>query len=499
MSIANRVKRFFVEWLAGKDLGEAQARAAREASALRQVVADVGAKQDIALDRLVALEQQVAAVEHHVAAVEQAEASSRNLPDELRRLRADQKLQAQVALVEGLKMQGPARSVIFLHNSYYHFFYLARALRERGWRAVSVSLEDPNGINAQYYHGEDINMHDADPLQHKANIDATFDFAKRCFQLFHFSGAGILGFYPSSYALDEPPEIEQWKRLGKKVAYTINGCKDATSQTEVRRWAMTSTGRSLCDNCVWQHRPDVCNDKDNLAWGAKLHRYANLVFSEMQPSLDYLSSKYPNVVRGPHTMPNDEMFWRPDLEIPAAFLIPREAGEVFIYHAVGNYDYRSTGGRNIKGTPAVVDAIHKLRAEGLKVKLLFFSKVPNTHIRYYQAQADIVVDQLWAGNWGATAREAMMLGKPVVGFVNPFEYDERDRLEVLETTPIVNADVDTVYEVLRSLVLDPARRQSIGCASREFAVRWHGAKACAERYERAYDGIMAGDLRVETP
>ena len=52
----------------------------------------------------------------------------------------------------------PRRSVVFLHNSYYHFYYLARALRKRGWDAVTVSLEDPTGPNALYYHGEDLNL-----------------------------------------------------------------------------------------------------------------------------------------------------------------------------------------------------------------------------------------------------------------------------------------------------------------------------------------------------
>lgn len=31
------------------------------------------------------------------------------------------------------------RSVVFLHNSYYHFYYLAQALRRRGWDAVTVT------------------------------------------------------------------------------------------------------------------------------------------------------------------------------------------------------------------------------------------------------------------------------------------------------------------------------------------------------------------------
>jgi hypothetical protein len=36
------------------------------------------------------------------------------------------------------------RSVLFLHQSYYHYYYLAKALRKRGWDAIAVSVENPN-------------------------------------------------------------------------------------------------------------------------------------------------------------------------------------------------------------------------------------------------------------------------------------------------------------------------------------------------------------------
>lgn len=56
------------------------------------------------------------------------------------------------------KRSEKGRNVVFLHNSYYHFYYLAQALRRRGWDALTVSLEDPNGPHANYYHGEDVNL-----------------------------------------------------------------------------------------------------------------------------------------------------------------------------------------------------------------------------------------------------------------------------------------------------------------------------------------------------
>src|SRR5438105_4953404 len=55
--------------------------------------------------------------------------------------------------------QETRRSVVFLNNSYYHFYYLAQALRRRGWDAVTVSLEAPDGPQSYFYHGEDVNLY----------------------------------------------------------------------------------------------------------------------------------------------------------------------------------------------------------------------------------------------------------------------------------------------------------------------------------------------------
>jgi len=484
VSIAGNIKRYVVNKLFGA-----------EKHALFERLVRLEARSELTASRVEAIAQAVLAPPPPLP----AGASPVELADAIRALRAEQNLANQLARIPDLDLTTPARSVIFLHNSYYHFFYLARALRKRGWRAISVSLEDPNGPHAQYYHGEDLNLYDADADQLRANSEALFNFSKRHFRLMHFAGQGRMSFFTGSFGAEEPPDIVEWKRLGKKLAYTISGCKDATAQSSVHRWAKTSTGRSLCDNCVWQHDPTVCSDEDNLAWGRKLHRYCDAIFSEMLPSLDYLASSYPNVVRSPHSMANDEEFWQPGLEIPDGFKVKREAGDVLVYHAVGNYDFRSVGARSIKGTPAIVQAIDRLKSEGVPVRLMFFTKVPNTEVRFYQAQADIVVDQLWAGSYGATAREAMLLGKPVVGFVNPFEFESKDRLEVLETVPIVNATVDTIYQVLKTLALDPTRRCEIGLQSRAFAVKWHGARASAAKYEQAYDAMIARGLESEAP
>ena len=115
-------------------------------------------------------------------------------------------------------------------------------------------------------------------------------------------------------------------------------------------------------------------------------------------------------------------------------------------------------------------AVERLKHEGHAVDYFFIDNKPSNQMRFYQAQADIVVDQLIYGWWGSTTVEASALGKPVVCYLRPSwkqfflktfpEYDD---------LPIVEADTNTIYEVLKKLVTDAEYRRQKGRESRIFA------------------------------
>lgn len=381
------------------------------------------------------------------------------------------------------------RSVLFLHNAYYNFLYLAAALRKRGWDAISVSVENPNGPHAKFYHGEDVTLFDPDPVVHQRKIEEFYATVPRRFRMLHFYGRGHMTFFPEMVDRHPfydriPADFIRLKQHGMKIGYSVSGCLDGVAQTSVHRWAGT------CDRCVWQDNPAVCSDAGNLAWGHKVQTFCDLIATEGTPALDY--QDVPKCFREPLTTALDASFWRPDLEIPTRLRLNRRPGELIVYHAVGNFAARTRNGRNYKGTGAVVAAVERLRQEGMDVRLEFVTDLPNTDVRFIQIQADIIVDQLNYGRYGATAREGMMLGKPTICHINKMEPAGARDLDSIRECPLVAANEETIYSVLKGLLGDAARRAAIGAASRDFAVKWHSAEACAERFERVYDGLMEG-------
>ncbi|MGH6742036.1 MAG: glycosyltransferase, partial [Bradyrhizobium sp.] len=265
--------------------------------------------------------------------------------------------------------------------------------------------------------------------------------------------------------------------------YTPTGCLDGVTQSTFGAWSPTA-----CARCVWHDRPEVCSDAKNQAWAKKRELLVDLISLDCGPAIDFNAS--PKAFRGPLTAALDPAFWHPDLEPPAHLRRPRTRDdEVIVYHGVGNHATRTRDGVNVKGTHAVVAAIDALRAEGIPIRLDFVHDVPSIDNRFVQVQADIIVDQLNHGRYGATAREGMMLGKPVVARINPWDGDGVPATQCILETPVVNADERTIKDVLRDLALDPAKRTAIGRASREHALKWCAASELAKRFERVYESV----------
>ncbi len=382
------------------------------------------------------------------------------------------------------------RSVVFLHNAYYHFNILAEALRRRGWEALTVSLESPASPQRQFMQGEDLNLFDPDPAVMDDRVRAFFRTAGERFGVLHFTGQGMATFFQANIEASAEPVAIPWdmmelRRQGVLIGFTPSGCLDGPRQSSIR-----ALSGGVCGRCVWELRPDVCSDAKNGAWARKLESICDWVSVDGDWAADERTGD--RAVRAPVITALDSQLWRPDIEPPEDLRVSRAPGEILIYHAVGNYETRRANGRDIKGTGAVMAAIDRLKVEGFPVRLIFATDIPSDRVRFLQVQADIVVDQLNYGRHGANAREAFMLGKPVVTRREPRQGAPLSPLRYMEESPAVDADEASVYDVLRRLIQQPERWAALGAAGRAFALKWHDADACAERFERIIDRVAQG-------
>jgi glycosyltransferase involved in cell wall biosynthesis len=248
------------------------------------------------------------------------------------------------------------------------------------------------------------------------------------------------------------------KLTGVKFIYIPSGCKDHVSKA---LWSQVDNG-NVCGNCGYEPK---CSDRINTTNFRLVRAVATTaVVGDGQITDEFRESRlrYKSI---------DLELYQPDLMIPRQFRLPITEG-VRVLHS-HSLEGRNLNGKNIKGTQFVISAVEKLKAEGQTVELVNLSEIPSRDMRYYQAQSDIVVDQLIYGGVGSTALECMSLGKPVICYLRP------SWLVLLSShfsewldCPIVSATPETVFMELKKLVVDEPYRRRVGEQSRMFAERF---------------------------
>ena len=390
--------------------------------------------------------------------------------------------------------------VLFVGQAYYNAWYLSRELQKIGWDAHLINF-DENPASQMHYHGEDYRF-SSKGLLNRLDQLVFYAIAAFYYDIFFFANAHLLQFgtfVPRVLRIfGEAAEIRLLKRLGKRIFYANNGCLDGVSQTSFSQWKPYN----VCSICPWQNRPDICSDERNLAWGELRNRLADYQCTVGGNRADYNDD--PRVHEVPWFYCLDKEVWNPNLRIPAKYSLPIRKSTIKLYHAVGNFASRTHGDTipvNIKSTHIYLPLVERLKGEGFDVELIFYTDVPNTIVRYYQAQADIFLDMLTFGWFGANIREAMMLGKPAICFLRP-EWIEMVRQQLpayVEELPVISATPETVYDVLRDLIEHPEKRAEIGRRSRAFAEKWHASDEAAAHFDRVFQGFLSPVKGVSDP
>ncbi len=393
-------------------------------------------------------------------------------------------------LPRSTRARGQAGAVLYVGQSYYNAWYLSRELRRLGWKADVLNW-DHNPSDTYLYHGHDFELAPGGAEvvpQHLGFLEYALD----TYDVFHFSNAHALAFgfqlqahFRDLYHLGA--DIELLRAHGKKVVYANNACLDGVAQSTFVQWDRDG----VCNRCPYQDVPAICSDERNLAWGEMRNRLADLQVTVGGNRADFNNDARVHEV--PEFYCLDPDVWSPDLLIPTNYRVPIADSTVKLYHSVGNFELRrGPGNRTIKSTHVYVPLVDRLRREGLDAELMFFHDVPNRRIRYYQAQADVVLDQLGFGWFGANGREALMLGKPLICWLRPswLEQVARQLPEYVEELPVISATEETVEDVLRELVQNANLRHEIGERSRAFALKWHSAEAGARRMDWLYRHLL---------
>jgi len=134
-----------------------------------------------------------------------------------------------------------------------------------------------------------------------------------------------------------------------------------------------------------------------------------------------------------------------------------------------------------KGSRHIIAAVDRLRKEGHAIELVQISGVLNAEVLRQFSEADLIVDQLHIGFHGYTALEAMAVGRPVVCYIR-----DTDMLADAEACPILNANPDTIYDVLLACLQGEMDLSALGAQGRRYVERYYDLPAVAARLGNLY-------------
>lgn len=255
---------------------------------------------------------------------------------------------------------------------------------------------------------------------------------------------------------------------GKKVCVTYNGC-------DARQKYKTIEREDICcckyEDCYGGVCNSIKQDRIKEKRIKKFERFGAHFFSLNPDLMHYLPQ---NATFLPYTICHWDRIERLREGVQSKKVIK-------VVHAPTN--------RTVKGTDAVIRAVENLKKAGNQVELTLVEKMSNDEALKKYAEADIVVDQLRIGWYGAFAVEVMRMGKPVVAYINendlkfiPSEMS-RDCKEA-----IINANEYTIEDVLGRYIDNREELKQKCDAQWEYVNKWHNPVYVASITKKIYEG-----------
>lgn len=257
------------------------------------------------------------------------------------------------------------------------------------------------------------------------------------------------------------------KRLGKRIVVTFQGC-DARIKT-VSRQRLSTSACAECEVSWCTAQMDVIRQRRIR----KVFAFADQVFALNPDLLHFL----PGAEFLPYASV-DPRQWAPEDNA----IRKRTPAEPYrILHMPTN--------RSIKGTRYVEEACSRLRARGIPIELMLVEGVAHANVKELLFRADLVVDQLLIGWYGALAVEAMALGKPVLCYLR--DEDLKRFVPFHERIPIVRTTKESLEDDLRRLLGSCSSWEELGAAGRRFVEECHDPLKIARQTIAAYRGAGA--------
>ena len=333
------------------------------------------------------------------------------------------------------------QSILFHNPDYHCTFFYQEALQKLGWR-VDIFVPNYYPRNLLYSAEKILRVK---KFTGNYSIDYVIWFLRTTLRykyIVYYGRPVDLLWLTKRYfpILNFEPLLLFLKILKKKIIYIPSGCRDEFTQLD---FSLFDKG-NVCGNCGFY---DKCDEKSNIRNLYLINKYFDLVIG-----LGFTAPKI-RKLKAMKWKSFNLCEYNPKLVVPKQFVLPKSKN-LRILHST-NLEGRTDNGKDIKGSKYVEEAVSRLVKEGYSCELLRLTDIESKYMRFYQVQADLVVDQLIYGHFGSTSLEGLALGKPVICYFNSVWKQNYIKTHGINVWPFIEANTKNIYGVLKNLMDNP--------------------------------------------
>jgi len=292
-------------------------------------------------------------------------------------------------------------------------------------------------------------------------IKWAYSFSKR-YDVFHLNYGSSIIDYPE-YGLDY---LDLILYKGKKICVTYNGCDARQKYIRMKQDEFAPCNFPNCYGGVCQ---DGSKDRIKARRIKKLESLGVIMFALNPDLMNFLPE---SACFLPYAINEGVICKKENYEIQKV---------IKVIHAPTQ--------RVVKGTEEVIATINKINK--VYKDVIDFKLIEGVEhrkaIKMYK-EADLVIDQLRVGWYGALATESMCMGIPTIAYINKHDlkYIPKQMAEDCINT-VIDANQNTLFEVLENIVNNPSVLYEKHKASMEYVYRWHRAEYVASITKKEYE------------
>jgi len=337
----------------------------------------------------------------------------------------------------------------------------------RGERTLGLQSDLLIHANTYFKYPADLNLNldrfDGYKIQYLLRFFEFLKFRKK-YDIFHFNG-GSSFLHRTDFSFFNQFELPFYPKSAK-LFVTYNGCD---ARQKYPTMARTQTAACHNPNCYG----GMCNsgklDEERRRGIAKMTRFVHHIWA-LNPDLLYF-------------LPEEKASFLPYTvaHFTPQSLPPKMRKKMIVAHAPTNQE--------AKGSKFVLEALNQLQKkypDQIEV-LLVEGKSHEVALEIYR-QADLIIDQILIGWYGAFAVEAMLMGKPVIARIalGDLKFIPPAMAKELNET-IINANPATIYTVLEECLQNRTLLEEKGKASLAYATKWHHPEYVANLTKTQYE------------